>query len=529
MRHWSRRWKAFSGLLLTALFAAGSAVPAEAGAPNFPPADSLYHNYPEMVAHIHDVAAAHPDIVKLFNLGSSYLGRTIWAAKVSDNVAIDETEPEVLFDGLHHAAEYMSAEMTIYILNLLTSNYGGTGALGQRVTSLVNSREIWIVFMVNPDGFQYSLTGNPYRPWRKNRQPTPGSTYVGTDLNRNYDFHWGCCGGSSPNPGNADYRGPHAFSAPETQVMHDFILSRIVGGRQQIRVGITFHIPGRLVLWPYGYTSVDVPPDMTKLDQKTYVALGKAMAARNGYQPLQWGDGRRTSGSAMDWQYGTQRIFSFLVELGQSDHIPDEKIKSETSRNRDAILYLIEMAACPYAAIGGSVPFCGPFFDDLEVDRGWKTDPDTTDTATDGSWTRGIPKADGLQLSTAISGQSVLATGLAPGHDVDGGTTTVRSPVVHVPAGGASLHLRYWVGLGAGATENDAFMVRLVAPNGTALATALTVKGDGTTRAPHWQTLSYHLPGALAGKSVSIELLARDAGADSTVEAGVDQVRVTAP
>ncbi len=51
--------------------------------------------------------------------------------------------------------------------------------------------------MVNPDGGEYDLTGSPYRAWRKNRQPNAGSSYVGTDLNRNYDYRWGCCGGSS--------------------------------------------------------------------------------------------------------------------------------------------------------------------------------------------------------------------------------------------------------------------------------------------------------------------------------------------
>ena len=293
MREWSRRWHALGGLLLTAILSAVTSLPATAAQPDFPPQDSLYHNYPEMVAHIHNVAAAHPDIVKLMTIGHSYLGRAIWAAKVSDHVNVDENEPEVLFDGLHHAAEYMSAEMTIYILDLLTSKYGGAGALGQRVTALVNTREVWIVFTVNPDGMEYSLAGHPYNPWRKNRQPTPGSDSIGTDLNRNYDFHWGCCGGSSNDPASADYRGPSAFSAPETRAMRDFILSRVVEGRQQIRVGATFHIPGRLVLWPYGYTSTDVPPDMTQLDHKAYVALGQAMAALNGYQPLQWGTGRR--------------------------------------------------------------------------------------------------------------------------------------------------------------------------------------------------------------------------------------------
>ena len=33
-------------------------------------------------------------------------------------------------------------------------------------------------------------------PWRKNRQPNAGSSAVGTDLNRNWGYRWGCCGGS---------------------------------------------------------------------------------------------------------------------------------------------------------------------------------------------------------------------------------------------------------------------------------------------------------------------------------------------
>jgi carboxypeptidase T len=525
----SRRWNALSGLWLVLVLSATSVAPAFAANGNFPPADSLYHSYPEMVSHIHDVAAAHPDIVKLSSIGDSYEGRKLWVAKVSDHVAVDESEPEVLFDGLHHAGEYMSAEMTIAILDLLASNYGGGDRLGHRVTKLVNSREIWIVFIVNPDGLQHTLDGDPYFPWRKNRQPTPGSSWIGTDLNRNYSFRWGCCGGSSSDPASADFRGPFAFSAPETQAMRDFIHSRVVHGRQQIRVSITYHIPGRFVLWPYGYTSKAIPPTMTSLDHATYVALGTAMAERNGYRPLQWGSARRTSGSAIDWQYGTQRIFSFLVELGTSDDIPDEQIAPETARNRDAVLYLIKMAHCPYVAIGKGAQLCGAYFDDLEIDRGWTTDPDGTDTSTNGAWARGIPKADPLQLDTASSGQSVLATGLAAGHDVDGGTTTVRSPVIHLPGDATSLHLRYWVGLGSDATAGDSFVIRLVTADGALLKRPLTVNGDGTAHAPLWQTLNYPIPLELAGQDIRIELRATDGNADSGVEAGVDQVRIGAP
>ncbi len=513
------------------LLACVTAAPVSASPnPNFPARDSLYHNYTELVTHIHTVAAAHPDIVRLFSIGTSYEGRPLWAAEVTRNPGTNEPKPEVLFDGLHHAVEYLGSEMTLDLLDLLTSHYGQTDAMGQRVTAIVNTRRIWIVFMVNPDGFEYTLGGHPYRWWRKNRQPNAGSTAIGTDLNRNYSYRWKCCGsGSTSNPGADDYPGPHPFSAPETIAMRDFIQSRVIDGRQQIRESVTFHTPGHLVLWPYGYTSKPVPNDMTVLDQQVLSTLGKQIAARNGYLPLQWGAGRRTSGSAIDWQYGTQRIFTFLIEMGNPGPVPDEQIAPEVTRNHDALLYFMEQADCPYRVIGKAAQYCGPYFDDFEINRGWRVNPDGTDTATDGAWQRGKVQADPYQLAGAVSGQGALATGRIAGHDVDGGTTTARSPVIHLPASTSSLHLRYWVGLGADATAGDGLSVQLVTTTGTILATLLTVSGDGAQHDPGWRVLNSTMPAASLGQDVAIQVQASDASADSTVEAGIDDVRVTTP
>ena len=124
--------------------------------------------------------------------------------------------------------------MTLYILHLLVDNYG----TDQQITDLVNSREIYIIFTSNPDGSEYDIATGSYRSWRKNRQPNSGSSYVGTDLNRNYGYKWGCCGGSSGFPSSETYRGASAFSAPETQRIRDFVNSRVVGGKQQIRTSI---------------------------------------------------------------------------------------------------------------------------------------------------------------------------------------------------------------------------------------------------------------------------------------------------
>ena len=294
------------GLLLLAL-----AAPSSAAAADFPSKDSGYHNYAEMVAEIKKAETDHPDIVDVFSIGKSYQNRNIWAAKISDNVANDENEPEVLFDGLHHAREHLTVEQTLAILRWLSNGYGSNA----EITGLVDTREVWIIFNVNPDGGEYDLTGSPYRAWRKNRQPNSGTTAVGTDLNRNYGYRWACCGGSSSSKSSDTYHGSKAFSAPESRVVRDFINSRVVGGRQQIKTAITFHTAGEEVLWPYGYTHTDVPSDMTADDHAALVAIGKRMAASNGYEPKQSSSLYITDGDEIDWAYGVHRIFMYTFEM----------------------------------------------------------------------------------------------------------------------------------------------------------------------------------------------------------------------
>src|SRR4029453_19539616 len=64
----------------------------------------------------------------------------------------------------------------------------------------VDMHEIWIVFNMNPDGSEFDISGGKFHSWRKNRQPTPGTKYIGTDLNRNYGYRWGGGGRTSSNP-----------------------------------------------------------------------------------------------------------------------------------------------------------------------------------------------------------------------------------------------------------------------------------------------------------------------------------------
>jgi hypothetical protein len=86
----------------------------------FPSADSNYHDYAEMVAELQQAASDHSAIFSLFSLGLSQEGRTMWAGKISDNVGVDEEEPEVIFTIHQHAREHITVEQALYILNMLT-------------------------------------------------------------------------------------------------------------------------------------------------------------------------------------------------------------------------------------------------------------------------------------------------------------------------------------------------------------------------------------------------------------------------
>ena len=528
------------GSLAAIAWIVGSAVPTAAA--DFPAKDSRYHTYAEMVSDIQAVEAAHPDVVHVFSIGKSYQGRTIWAAKISDHVETDENEPEILFDALHHAREHLTVEQALYLLHMLANGYGHDS----RLTSLVDGREIWIIFAVNPDGFAYDLTCShsshpPYCAWRKNRQPNARTTAVGTDLNRNYSYDWGCCGGSSGDPRSILYRGRAPFSAPETLAVRNFVLSRIVGGIQQIKSHITFHTNGELILWPYGHTKTNVPADMTVADHNAFVAMGRGMASRNGYTPEQSSDLYITDGDQIDWLYGRERIFSYTWELYPpetptvwGDHYPpDERIASETARNRFALIYFLTVGACPYQTIGLSVANCGPFFDDAEIARGWQANPDGTDTAAANErFTRADPTGTTfagvtIQPSGVTSGRYAFVTGAARGasagsNDLDG-VTTIRSVPIALPDDPGDLSFRYVFAHGPGA-GNDSLKAFVEDDAGNRTLVWSRDGSAGTVRAT-WRRAAAPLT-PWAGTSIRIVIQASDAGPDSLVEAAVDDIRV---
>ncbi|WP_227869874.1 M14 family metallopeptidase [Streptomyces otsuchiensis] len=323
-------------------------------------APSEYTSYAEAMETIEAAATQYPDLVSTEVIGTSHEGRDIVAVKVSSEAAVDRDKPEVLFTHNMHGREHLTTEMALYTLAELTSGYG----TDTRVTELLDERELWIIPIVNPDGKAHDMDSGQFRMWRKNREPDSGSSAIGTDLNRNFAHQWGCCGGSSTNPGSETYRGHGPESAKETQVIADFVRGRVVDGEQQITAHIDFHTYSELILWPYGYTYDDTAPGLTQDDRDAFAAVGEAMADSNGYRPQQSSDLYVTDGSVNDWMWADQGIFSYTFEMyprsasGGGFYPPGSVIDRETSRNREAVLILMENADCMYRSIGKKSEYC---------------------------------------------------------------------------------------------------------------------------------------------------------------------------
>ena len=240
-----------AGAVLLALIA--PTPPAAAAEPDYPAYDSRYHTNAEMVAEIHAAEAAYPDLVDVRSIGRDTQGRDIWVAKVSDNVAIDEEEPEVLVDAHQHARERLTVEQALYPGN---SDAGlhhrpsrpRRGRLARDLDHLP----------VNPDGDVYDLGGTGTASGARTASPTPARATSAPTSTATSATGGAAAAAPRRTSSSETYRGPSAFSAPERRpCCATSSAAGVSAAQQQIKASIDFHTYGELVLWPFGYTTAD--------------------------------------------------------------------------------------------------------------------------------------------------------------------------------------------------------------------------------------------------------------------------------
>jgi len=235
--------------------------------------------------------------------GYSVFGNELGALKISDNVALDENEAEVMFDGGIHGDEIGCSENVIRFARDLCIGYGSDPT----ITDLINNREIWLYYCVNPYGRIHDIRYN-------------GN---GVDLNRDWGYMWDAWGGSSG-----------AYSQPETKALRNCMYNR------QFVVHTTYHSGTEYISCPWSYRADQCH------DYDHIIQLAGVYSSTSLYSNLEYGQGCTgmypINGSSKDTNYGMMGSISWSMEISYSKHPPTSQIMLYYNRNKPAMLEMIE-------------------------------------------------------------------------------------------------------------------------------------------------------------------------------------------
>ena len=271
-----------------------------------------------------------------------------------------------------------------------------------------------------------------------------------------------------------------------------------------------------------GFTALGVPTRGTDFDGRSdYGPFISAGIPAGG--TFTGAEGTKTSAQATLWGGTAGAPFDpcYHRACDTTTNINDTAL----DRNADVI------AATVWALSSAPPPSATVYADSFETATGWASAGG--DTATAGRFERGDPQATSsgvtTQLGTTVSGTFDLVTGATAGssagvNDVDGGVTTIQSPLVALPTGGTlTLTFSWYLAHLNNATSADYLRVSVV--SGSTATTVFQQLGAAVDRGAAWQQASVALS-AYAGQSVRIRVAAADASGASLVEAAVDDVRI---
>jgi carboxypeptidase T len=295
-----------------------------------------YRSYEEVREKLAQAQQKHPDIATVETIGKSYLQRPIEVIRISSS---DKDVPRVLFVGGIHGLEKVGVEMVIRLMDRLLEGHG----TDQRITTMLEQRQVWLVPVLNPDGYATSR--------RKNAR--------GVDLNRNFAVGFSSPGSASRWRLWPFYAGPSPYSEPETRAIKDLT------ARVPFSIALSFHSFGGLINFPYGHTRTPAK------DNKLFRAISQEMRKRQPHEKyaarqLSWL--YKPKGSLEDDLYEHGGTLAFLIEMMRwfprlmrptvfwrrfSWFNPSEtELASHLENNVEPALYLVEIAADPWAVLG---------------------------------------------------------------------------------------------------------------------------------------------------------------------------------
>jgi hypothetical protein len=134
----------------------------------------FYPTYDAYVDMMYQFAADYPSLCQVTSIGTTNQGRELLVARISDNVGMEENEPQFLYTSSIHGDETTGYILMLRLIDYLLSNYN----VDSRITDMVNGIDIFINPLANPDGTYHGGNSTVQGAYRFN------ANWI--DLNRNY-------------------------------------------------------------------------------------------------------------------------------------------------------------------------------------------------------------------------------------------------------------------------------------------------------------------------------------------------------
>ncbi|MFW6304334.1 MAG: M14 family zinc carboxypeptidase [Candidatus Saliniplasma sp.] len=300
----------------------------------YPSVQQLYDWYDDLVYE-------YPELVSKINIGNSWEGRDLWVLEITseEDVQVND-KPEIFVDGGMHAREWSGPQVASYFTWRLVNEYD----TNETVNWLLNNRRVFVMPMVNPDGYIYDGDGNYEErdSWRKNRNDSTPTTAVGVDLNRNWDIDWES---GNDDPYAADYKGESPFSEYETKNMRDFILANDVDTYQNL------HSYAGTMLIPWCNSTDPTPHDDWYRGMAEHMTSHTSIMGDDSQQ-YSYGQaeeeiGYSAPGGSGDWVYDEITAFSMVFEIetgGDGFYPTTDKIMTINEDLDDSLMYQSRIA-----------------------------------------------------------------------------------------------------------------------------------------------------------------------------------------
>ncbi|MCO6438228.1 MAG: ankyrin repeat domain-containing protein [Phycisphaerae bacterium] len=298
---------------------AGEVPPAEASLSDGNPTPegllAAYRTYAEIGPLMLDIETNYPTIAKRYDLGLSVQGRHLWAMRLSDNVTVEEDEPEMFYISTMHGDEIVGMENCLQFIEYLT----GQNGIDSRATDLVNNLDLWILPLMNPDGYD--------------RVSKIRYNANGVDLNRNFPDPF-----TSPNNTTAGRQA-------ETAVVMNWAFGRY------FVLGANLHGGELVVNYPYDNNPGGDSVFTRSPDEDSYVPISESYSIEN---PPMWSSPSfyhgitngaawySTMGGLQDWGYRYMNSLQTVIELSLNKQPPSTDIPLYWNNNRDAMFAYAE-------------------------------------------------------------------------------------------------------------------------------------------------------------------------------------------